>query len=114
MKVNFGSGHYRENGKRISISVNSTKLQKRFQLKLKPNEHIIDPHFIALMRKSNHSLVITDNVPEFDCYYQSEGENFAALDLCEGVLVNTIHDTYFLFQLTYKLLSIRKSSVTSA
>ena len=87
--VNFGRGRRRptENRKLLSISVDSANLKKRFRLKLKPNEHIIDPHFIALARKSNHSLLMMDDLSKFGCYYRSNDSKLAALDLCEGTLV---------------------------
>lgn len=66
--------------------LNSDKFGRKLALNLLPNHNLVDSHFVALARRDNHSRVISNEVATLNCYYQSKGPVFAALDICDGLV----------------------------
>lgn len=84
------------NGGPVLVVVNSIILQKRFQLDLKPNKHIIDPDFVALRRNNNRSEVISNGIFRAHCQYQSKEPTFAALDICDGLVIICLYYSIYI------------------
>ncbi|XKL64853.1 hypothetical protein PGB90_004939 [Kerria lacca] len=69
----------------LPLTLNSSILEKNLRFNLKPNENILDSHFVALERRNGQSHLITNATPRVTCYFQSKETYFAALDVCNGL-----------------------------
>lgn len=88
VNVNFSTGNHVKSGN-LSLSVNSSILPSRIHLNLEPNRNIVDSHFVAVVRGNQHSHLITDTMPDLNCYFKSVEQplNFAAVDICNGLVI---------------------------
>ncbi|KAK7595026.1 hypothetical protein V9T40_001459 [Parthenolecanium corni] len=85
VNVNFSTADHTRNGN-LSLSVNSSILPSRIHLNLEPNRNIVDSHFVAVIRGNEHSRLITDTMPDLNCYFKSVTHfDFAAVDICNGL-----------------------------
>ncbi|XP_065207544.1 A disintegrin and metalloproteinase with thrombospondin motifs adt-1-like [Planococcus citri] len=83
--VNVNSGRSPKYANTVSVWLNLHKFGKQLALNLQPNENLVDTHFVALSRRDNHSRVISNEIPSLNCYFQSKGPVYAALDVCDGL-----------------------------
>lgn len=87
VNVNFSTADHTRNGN-LSLSVNSSILPSRIHLNLEPNRNIVDSHFVAVIRGNEHSRLITDTMPDLNCYFKSVTHfDFAAVDICNGLVI---------------------------
>ena len=106
------------------ISVNISTINDHFQIKLKPNKHLLSPGFKVYHRRhggEGHVTTEVDIISTSDdtaCHFhgviESHGQAKAALSLCRGVVSLFQFHVYPQFQCMYQAVHTDKRSGTIA